>query len=99
MPLATLSCSKDMRDALKLQFSQAHRRNTLEDDSTQPSKSRFMRKLENVQATLGREVVVTRQTLANTLPKLNKCNGAEIVIPNRGRSCTAPLPFQSPSLI
>ncbi|OQR82668.1 hypothetical protein ACHHYP_15681 [Achlya hypogyna] len=59
-------------------------------------KSRVMQKLENVQATLGCPLVINRSARArtmSTLPKLNKHNNAEVVLPapNLVRTTTAPV--------
>ncbi|RHY10153.1 hypothetical protein DYB38_008843 [Aphanomyces astaci] len=64
-------------------------------NSTKPAKSRIMRKFENVQATLGSELIVNRRNVMEhsaTLPMLNTHNGALVIIPPLTRSATDPTP-------
>ncbi|KAF0687126.1 Aste57867_21097 [Aphanomyces stellatus] len=111
MPLSALSCNQEhMRETLKLRYCAQVSMDFLDDlahiehDDPQiaqraekePTKSRIMRKLENVQATLGSELIVSgrRRHRAETmlLPKLNKHNSAEVIIPTLIRSTTDPTP-------
>ncbi|RHY35879.1 hypothetical protein DYB25_014262 [Aphanomyces astaci] len=102
--LASLSCNQEhIRETLKLRYCSQVSMSALDDDddvihahnSTQPAKSRIMRKFENVQATLGSELIVNRRNVMEhsaTLPMLNTHNGALVIIPPLTRSATDPTP-------
>ncbi|ETW05001.1 hypothetical protein H310_04065 [Aphanomyces invadans] len=97
--LASLSCNQEhIRETLKLRYcSQVSMDSLVDDDdpiyaassNVKPTKSRIMRKFENVQATLGSELIVSRRSIEHsaTLPMLNTLNGAQVILT---RSATEP---------